>query len=143
MLLAAGLVLTTARFGFSSANFDTFEELARVCARDCLTNSAECSITGQIAYDDQIQDLINEGNRYTEVAYILEGTRLAGHSYKRWVLKDYMALLRLRSLLSRGRARAGPETTLVAARLFGSLNGFAGLPGDCFWLVVKYAWLGD
>jgi len=52
-------------------------------------------------------------------------------------------LLRLRSLLSRGRARHGPETTVVAARLFGSLNGFAGLPDDCFWLVVKYAWLGD
>ena len=32
---------------------------------------------------------------YTESADILEGTRLAGHSYKRWVLKDYMALLRL------------------------------------------------
>ena len=39
-----------------------------------------------------------------------------------------MALLRLRSLLSRGRARAGPETTLVAARLFGSLTGFDDVP---------------
>ena len=58
-------------------------------------------------------------------------------------LKEYMPLLRLRSLLARGRARHGPETTVVAARLFGSLNGFAGLPGECFWLVVKYAWLGD
>ena len=68
---------------------------------------------------------------------------LAGHSYKRWVLKDYMELLRLRSLLARGRARHGPETTVVAARLFGSLNGFAGVPGECFWRVVEYAWLGD
>ena len=82
-------------------------------------------------------------NSYAEAALILEGTRLAGHSYKRWVLKDYMALLRLRSLLARGRARHGPETTVVAARLFGSLNGFADVPKECFWRVVKYAWLGD
>ena len=61
-------------------------------------------------------------NRYAETADILAGVRLAGHSYKRWVLKDYMALLRLRLLLARGRARHGPETTVVAARLFGSLN---------------------
>ena len=56
---------------------------------------------------------------------------------------SWMALLRLRLLLARGRARHGPETTVVAARLFGSLNGFAGVPGPCFWRVVKYAWLGD
>ena len=82
-------------------------------------------------------------NRYAESASILENTRLAGHSYKRWVLKDYMALLRVRSLLSRGRARHGPETTVVAARLFGSLSGFADVPNECFWRVVEYAWLGD
>ena len=35
------------------------------------------------------------------------------------------------------------ETTVVAARLFGSLNGFADVPGPCFWRVVEYAWLGD
>ena len=48
-----------------------------------------------------------------------------------------------KSMLARGRARHGPETTVVAARLFGSLNGFAGLPNEIFWLVVEYAWLGD
>ena len=85
----------------------------------------------------------DKANRYTETAKILAGVRLAGHSYKRWVLKDYMALLRLRSLLSRGRARAGPETTLVAARLFGSLTGFDDVPNKCFWRIVEYAWLGD
>ena len=85
----------------------------------------------------------SEANTLTETASILKNTRLAGHSYKRWVLKDYMALLRLRSLLSRGRARAGPETTLVAARLFGSLTGFDDVPNKCFWRVVEYAWLGD
>ena len=86
---------------------------------------------------------LDRANSYAEAADILAGTRLAGHSYKRWVLKDYMALLRVRSLLARGRARHGPETTVVAARLFGSLNGFAGVPGECFWRVVEYAWLGD
>ena len=54
-----------------------------------------------------------------------------------------LALLRVRSLLARGRARHGPETTVVAARLFGSLNGFADVPNGIFWLVVEYAWLGD
>ena len=76
-------------------------------------------------------------NRYTESAEILEGVRLAGHSYKRWVLKDYVALLRVRSLLARSRARAGPETPEVAKRLFD------GLPDPCFWKVVEYAWLGN
>ena len=42
-----------------------------------------------------------------------------------------------------GEARAGPETTLVAARLFGSLTGFDDVPNKCFWRVVEYAWLGD
>ena len=74
---------------------------------------------------------------YTESADILEGVRLAGHSYKRWVLKDYMALLRVRSLLARRRARAGPGTPEAVKRLFG------GVPGPCFWLVVEYAWLGN
>ena len=86
---------------------------------------------------------LDRANSYAETAKILAGTRLAGHSYKRWVLKDYMALPRLRSLIVRGRARHGPETTVVAARLFGSLNGFADVPGPCFWRVVEYAWLGD
>ena len=80
--------------------------------------------------DSSLDDL---HSHYDELASILAGARL----------KEYMPLLRLRSLLSRGRARHGPETTVVAARLFGSLNGFAGLPDECFWLVVKYAWLGD
>ena len=79
------------------------------------------------------QTNLDAANHYDELASILAGARL----------KEYIPLLRLRSLLARGRARHGPETTVVAARLFGSLNGFAGLPGECFWLVVKYAWLGD
>ena len=95
---------------------------------------------------------------YTESADILEGTRLAGHSYKRWVLKEYMALLRVRSLLARRRATMAPSTPEVIARLFGGrtaaarrpptrrsrpLERAAGVPDPCFWLVVEYAWLGN
>ena len=82
---------------------------------------------------------LDRANSYAEAADILAGTRLAGHSYKRWVLEDYMALLRVRSLLARGRARHGPETTVVVARLFGSLSGFADVSDECFWRVVEYA----
>ena len=84
----------------------------------------------------------DRANCNAESASILENTRLAGHSYKRWVLEDYMALLRVRSLLARGRARHGPETTVVAARLFDTSTA-AGVPNECFWRVVEYAWLGD
>ena len=86
-----------------------------------------------------------KGEIATVQNWLVEGgdPRLAGHSYKRWVLKDYMALLRLRSLLARGRARHGPETTVVVARLFGSLSGFADVPKELFCRVVEYAWLGD
>ena len=121
---SAGVVLTTARFD-GNLNNRSLEEIAKERARNLRESSP---------------DLAND---CAEAAFILENTRLAGHSYKRWVLKDYMALLRLRSLLARGRARHGPETTVVAARLFGSLNGFADVPKECFWRVVEYAWLGD
>ena len=144
MLLAKGVVLTTARLDSRYGN-KSLEELAQERAAFYKQAARERRPGPLTRWENAMgfgQDL-NRANSYAEAADILAGTRLAGHSYKRWVLKDYMALLRLRSLLSRGRARHGPETTVVAARLFGSLNGFAGLPGDCFWLVVKYAWLGD
>ena len=54
-------------------------------------------------------------NRYTESAEILEGVPWQV-APRRWVLGLTMALLRLRSLLARKRARAGPETTLVVWR---------------------------
>ena len=49
---------------------------------------------------------------------ILEGTRLAG-SYKNYVLQEFKELLRLRSLLARGRARIGSAAPEAVARLFG------------------------
>ena len=81
-------------------------------------------------------------DHYTESASILAGCRLAGHSYKRWVLKDYMVLLRFRSMLARGRARQGPETPEAVKRLFDTSTA-AAVPDGIFWLVVEYAWLGD
>ena len=87
--------------------------------------------------DDSSLSSIGEDNRPPST--LLMAAASEGHLD----LVRRLALLRVRSLLARGRARHGPETTVVAARLFGSLNGFAGLPDECFWLVVKYAWLGD
>ena len=143
MLLAKGVVLTTARLDSRYGN-KSLEELAkeRAAFYKQAAEAREGPPTVRLTRMDDGRDL-DRANSYAEAADILAGTRLAGHSYKGWVLKDYMALFRLRSLLSRGRARAGPETTLVAARLFGSLSGFADVPGPCFWRVVEYAWLGD
>ena len=131
----AGVVLTTARLEWiNSTGYNvnikptTLEELAKEFA--------------PYYRDEALPRNLLRANDCAEVASILEKTRLAGHSYKRWVLKDYMALLRVRSLLSRGRARHGPETTVVAARLFDTSTA-AGVPKECFWRVVEYAWLGD
>jgi len=97
---------------------------------------------------------------YGETVTILEGTRLAG-SYKNYVLQEYKELLRLRSLLARGRANFGPATPEVIARLFGGRADpaaasrratrrrgpppprSAGVPGPVFWKVMEYWRLGD
>ena len=95
---------------------------------------------------------------YGECVTILEGTRLAG-SYKNYVLQEFKELLRLRSLLSRGRASFGPTTPEVVARLFGGRtagrarpptrrhrpppNRTQGVPDPAFWLVMEYWRLGD
>jgi hypothetical protein len=95
---------------------------------------------------------------YTETLRILEGTRLAG-SYKNYVLQDFKGLLRLRSLLARGRASFGPTTPEVVARLFGGRTAgrarpptrrhrppptrTQGVPDPVFWKVMEYWRLGD
>jgi len=140
ILLAAGVDLTMARIsrvahGTNGTVTVSLEEEARNCLRFTEENRDKYEAYSSL---DLWTDTIN---LYTESAEILEGVRLAG-SYKRWVLKDYMALLRLRSLLARKRARAGPETTLVAWRLFDTSTA-AGVPDPCFWKVVEYAWLGN
>ena len=143
ILLNAGVPLTIARISrvthppnFPGTVTVSLEEQARNCVRFTERNRANYEAYGSLdAWTDTI-------NRYTESAEILEGVRLAGHSYKHWVLKDYMALLRLRSMLARKRARAGPETTLVVWRLFDTSTA-AGVPDPVFRKVVEYAWLGD
>ena len=140
MLLAAGVALTTARFD-GVFNNRTLEELANAEAAHCRQYVADRE-PDQGAMRQWLQTMTERGDRYAESASILEGTRLAGHSYKRWVLKDYVALLRLRSLLARGRARARPETPEAVARLFDTSTA-AGVPDPCFWKVMEYYRLGD
>ena len=149
IILAAGVVLTTARISrvAHGTNFPvtrivngvvtvSLEEAARDSVRMIEENKATYGYLSDV-WREQFNTWTSLVNRCTEVADILEGTRLAGHSYKRWVLKDYVALLRVRSLLARRRARASPETPEVAKRLFD------GVPDPCFWKVIEYAWLGD
>ena len=88
---------------------------------------------------DARKNAASESDRSRSTATILEGTRLAAHSYKQWVLGPYKKLLRLRSQVARGYATMAPETPPVVARLF----GLPGVPDPCFWLVVEYAWLGN
>ena len=68
------------------------------------------------------------------------------------LLRDYKHLLRLRSLLARGRALIGPRNPDVVARLFGGRfdawatfphQRLAGVPDPAFWLVMEYWRLGD
>ena len=90
------------------------------------------------AYDRMAAEYACDMPNWAETATVLEGSRLAGHSYKQWVLGPYKKLLRLRSQVARGYA-IGRGTPPVVARLF----GLPGVPDPCFWLVVEYAWLGD
>ena len=126
MLLAAGVDLTRLRFAGKS-----LEEDAKKEAADFRKHAARIDLAWRP--EICIRNDLDAANHYDELASILAGARL----------KEYMVLLRLRLLLARGRARHGPETTVVAARLFGSLSGFADVPNECFWRVVEYAWLGD
>ena len=100
--------------------------------------------------------------KYGDAVAMLEGTRLAG-SYKGYVLAPFKELLRLRSLLARGRARIGPDAPEAVARLFGGRTDAttrgrarpptrrhrpppiraAGVPDPVFWKVMEYWRLGD
>ncbi len=108
-------------------------------------DSARVSIAAVRSYNS------NRAAIFEETASILEGARLAG-SYKQYVLQDYKHLLRLRSLLARGRALLGPQTPEVVKRLFGGrVDAWAtfphqrlvGVPDPAFWLVMEYWRLGD
>ena len=108
-------------------------------------DSARASIAAVRSYNS------NRAAIFEETASILEGVRLAG-SYKQYVLQDYKYLLRIRSLLARGRALIGPRNPDVVARLFGGRfdawatfphQRLAGVPDPAFWLVMEYWRLGD
>jgi len=93
---------------------------------------------------------------------VIDGVRLAG-SYREFMLRDYKQLLRVRSLLVRGRALMGPQTPEVVARLFGGRTEdkyliarpptrrrprplpkrAAGVPDPIFWKVMEFWRLGD
>ena len=106
-------------------------------------------------------NIVDDGNlvaRYDRIVEVIDGVRAAG-SYREWILKDYKHLLRIRSLLARGRATMPPQTPDVIARLFGgtaaasrrprtrrsqlSLTRSAGVPDPIFWKVMEYWRLGD
>ena len=93
-----------------------------------------------------------------KVLEVIDGVYVAG-SYTEFILHEYKQLLRIRSLLARGRATMAPSTPDVIARLFGgtaaasrrprtrrsqlSLTRPAGVPDPIFWEVMEYWRLGD
>ena len=92
---------------------------------------------------------------YAKIVAIFDGVRAAG-SYREFILRDYKQLLRIRSLLARGRATIQSKHHPVIARLFGgtvasrdspkrprSLGRFAGVPDPILWKVLEYYQLGD
>ena len=103
-------------------------------------------------------DVPRLAKRYGAMVEVIDGVRLAG-SYKQYILRDYKQLLRIRSLLARGRATMAPSTPDVIARLFGgtaaasrrprtrrsqlSLKRSAGVPDPIFWKVLEFWRLGD
>ena len=119
----------------------TLDELAREDYEkgDDLINNCSWRDTYPDAYDRMAAEYACDMPNWAETATVLEGSRLAGHSYKQWVLGPYKKLLRLRSQVARGYATMAPGTPPVVARLF----GLPGVPDPCFWLVVEYAWLGN
>ena len=76
-------------------------------------------------------------------------------AYREFILCDYKQMLRIRSLLSRGRATMALETPEVIRRLFGGTATVqtrrsqpppmrsAFLPDPIFWKVLEYYRLGD
>jgi len=130
---------------FSAREVDghTFEAKAR-------SDLAKCQGLGS-AYAHLVK-------RYANIVSVIDGVRLAG-SYREYVLHEYKQLLRIRSLLSRGRATMAPQTPEVVARLFGETASAsrcpptrrsrpppqrsAGVPDAIFLKVLEYYRLGD
>ena len=81
----------------------------------------------------------SQGGAGAAAAYVVDG----GVATVISDLISFLCLRQVRGAQPTKRVFHGPETTVVAARLFGSLSGFADVPDPCFWRVVEYAWLGD
>ena len=95
------------------------------------------------------------GKQYAKIVELFEGVRTAG-SYREFVLHVYKQLLRIRSLVARGRAIMAHETPEAIRRLFGGTTALpsprsqpprpkrpAFLPDPVFWKVLEYYRLGD
>ena len=138
MFFVAGVDITA-----REVNGKTFEEVAR--AR--LVN-----------YRDLQHIYAGSAKKYASLVEVIDSVRLAG-SYKQYILQDYKQLLRIRSLLARGRATMASSTPEVIARLFGGTAAAsrrpptrrsqpppqrsAGVPDPIFWKVLEYWRLGD
>ena len=97
---------------------------------------------------------VHSANKYGKVVEVIDGVRAAG-SYREFMLHEYKQLLRIRSLLARGRATMALETPEVIRRLFGGIAAVptgrsrpppkrsAGVPDPIFWKVLEYWRLGD
>ena len=107
-----------------------------------------------------------------KVLEVIDGVYVAG-SYTEFILHEYKQLLRMRSLLARGRATMAPSTPDVIARLFGgtaaasrrplkraitpgvtgshrvtpgsrlTVKRSVGVPDPVFWKVMEFYRLGD
>ena len=138
MFFVAGVDITA-----REVNGKTFEEVAR--AR--LVN-----------YRDLQHIYAGSAKKYASLVEVIDSVRLAG-SYKQYILQDYKQLLRIRSLLARGRATMASSTPEVIARLFGGTAAAsrrpptrrsqpppqrsASVPDPIFWKVLEYWRLGD
>jgi hypothetical protein len=126
----------------ADANGDTYEAKARRCVESYRRLGA--------TYEGVAE-------RYAKIVELIDGVRLAG-SYREFILHDYKRLLRVRSLLARGRANMASETPEVIRRLFGGTvaasrgspkrprppqERFAGVPDPIFWKVMEFYRLGD
>ena len=124
-------------------------------ARDGVTH--ETIVRGRLQLYTGSQNM-GLANKYGKVVEVIDGVRAAG-SYREFILRDYKQLLRVRSLLARGRATMSSSGTEVIARLFGGTatatrrpptrrsrappERSAGVPDPVFWKVMEFYRLGD
>ena len=97
--------------------------------------------------DESAEDMLDFGEwcdlaevhepNYVALKTLFAGVRRAG-SYKRWTLVDFNALLRLRSLVARGRARERKVRTRRRTPREIALLFAPAFPNELFWNVMTY-----